>query len=864
MNKILKPYTIVPSELYVKRDADRQLQNIINDMGRPGYVLVSRQMGKTNLLLNAKREAESPNDIFVYVDLSNPFETAKACFENIIDTILEVNEDILSSVANDIKSSRHNLDNIPPHKQHTTELRKIIKSITGKLVIILDEIDALTKTDYSDRIFSQIRSIYFTRVNFPELERLTYILSGVVEPSEIIKDSKISPFNIGQKIFLNDFIYEEFIEFTKKANLNLEDEILEHIFKWSNGNPRITWDICAEIENLQSNEISKTNIDEIIKNLYLTTYDKPPIDNIRELIKADSELRNAIVEIEYKKGEQISDRVKSKLYLSGIINYTNGSVKVKNEVIRQAINLDWINSLEEDEKGILIIATENYSRGEYAACLSNFEKYLESEVFTSTFSSRYYSYMGKSAYYLGKYDLSLKYLKLTNFDIEDDAYLYYTTQNLKGLNYLNTKKYELSLECFNSVLKRNKKDDIFASAIMNIGYISLQSDNILSISEAKKIFIDVVEEKSIDSTQIEKKQLQAFKTISYFNLAKLYVKESDKENASKAYFKALDISPEINKPRIILEILSNNTDIPNKSLLIEELITLVKLLSPSDLDSMSIFNYSVVELKESLLLLFKEQNNQFYKIAKDSLANCKHENIGSLLYDLGFIAINKKNEYELALSIYNEIYNRKNDINYGITDIDFYSSLRLLAYFKTPSNDFKIVNEYITNFCNQKDKVIDFIDIENFANYIYWFLEKKRYDEALINIEIIKSFKKDVNEEYLINYLVIYNLELNINISISNELKIKETANQILDMANDPKICKYQSNILGKEGLSIIKANAESVLKPKFQKGNPIIIEKKIGRNQYVKVKYKDGTIKELKYKKVEDDLINELCEILN
>ncbi len=64
MTKILKPYTIIPPDLYVQRDADRQIKNIIKDMGRPGYVLVSRQMGKTNLLLNAKRKLETPNDVY--------------------------------------------------------------------------------------------------------------------------------------------------------------------------------------------------------------------------------------------------------------------------------------------------------------------------------------------------------------------------------------------------------------------------------------------------------------------------------------------------------------------------------------------------------------------------------------------------------------------------------------------------------------------------------------------------------------------------------------------------------------------------------------------------------------------------------
>jgi len=334
MPKVLKPYTIIPTDLYVQRDADRQVKNIINDMGRPGYVLVSRQMGKTNLLLNAKRKLETPDDVFVYIDLSNPFENAKSCFENIIDTAIETNPEKFEAVEKTILERRKALLETPPHKQHTNELRLLLKSISGKLVIILDEIDALTKTKYSDQIFAQIRSIYFSRVNFKELEKLTYILSGVIEPTEIIKDPKISPFNIGQKIFLNDFSRDEFEQFLNNSKLDLNQKIRDRIFYWTNGNPRMTWDVCSEVENQNKrHELTEENIDKIVTDIYLTTFDKPPIDNIRELAKKDREIRNAIVEIEYQKGKEVSDKVKSKLYLSGIINYEENDIHIKNQII---------------------------------------------------------------------------------------------------------------------------------------------------------------------------------------------------------------------------------------------------------------------------------------------------------------------------------------------------------------------------------------------------------------------------------------------------------------------------------------------------------------------------------------------------
>src|SRR4051794_38027578 len=88
-NAVLGRSTIVPPSLYVKRSADHQLAEIIEEMGRPGYILVARQMGKTNLLLNMKREQEACGKLVYYFDLSNRFDTVRGFFRNVIDVILE-------------------------------------------------------------------------------------------------------------------------------------------------------------------------------------------------------------------------------------------------------------------------------------------------------------------------------------------------------------------------------------------------------------------------------------------------------------------------------------------------------------------------------------------------------------------------------------------------------------------------------------------------------------------------------------------------------------------------------------------------------------------------------------------------------
>src|SRR3954452_19790098 len=94
MPRSLRPTTIIPPNLYVERAADRQLDNIIEQMGRPGYVLVARQMGKTNLLINMKRNRQAKGDVVHYFDLSTRFDDARALFRYFIDTIISATPDV--------------------------------------------------------------------------------------------------------------------------------------------------------------------------------------------------------------------------------------------------------------------------------------------------------------------------------------------------------------------------------------------------------------------------------------------------------------------------------------------------------------------------------------------------------------------------------------------------------------------------------------------------------------------------------------------------------------------------------------------------------------------------------------------------
>lgn len=867
MSKVLKPYTIIPTDLYVQRDADRQIKNIISDMGRPGYVLVSRQMGKTNLLLNAKRKLETPDDVFVYVDLSNPFENAKSCFENIIDTALETNPEKFEAVQKIILERRKELLETPPHKQHTNELRLLLKSISGKLVIILDEIDALTKTNYSDQIFAQIRSIYFSRVNFKELEKLTYILSGVIEPTEIIKDPKISPFNIGQKIFLNDFSREEFEQFLNNSQLDLNQKIRDRIFYWTNGNPRMTWDVCSEVENQNKiHQLSEENIDRIVSDIYLTTFDKPPIDNIRELVRKDREIRNAIVEIEYQKGKEVSDKVKSKLYLSGIINYEENDIHIKNQIIKESLNLEWIKSLEEEDKGLVRVAIEFFETENYIEALNTFERFLSENNFEEADKSLCYYYMGYASYRNSDFTKAIQYLNKSTFDVEEDAKWYYRVLNLKGLAYYYHNQIDDSLQCFKEVMNSGRKDEIYVRALLNFGSIALKSQKLNHKDEAIKIFNEIIDESGFNKEKLTDNFVKELKSIAHYNLAQIQNTNGEYEKAIENYRQAIQLGKINTKPAIILALLEITKTTEDKFDLLNQLINLISegKIKPIEKDPEKPIDFSFDELKDIVISTYKHFPDSLFEKIKPHLFLLGNKTISKHLYDLAIYVINKNKDWDMAILLLNGIYKNNANDEYALDKETKYNTLKLLSYFSRTPESPKHSIEYLSLFAKERLAVIDYLDMEIFANLIYSLTEKKRFQDALRYVALINSVKEFVPENILINYLVIYHLELNLYFNLNQRQKAISKAEEIISLANDDKIKQQNSNLLGETGLDIIKKNAESILHPIARVQTPFKSEKTYGRNQIIKVRYKDGTTLETKFKKVENDLKKGECYILN
>ncbi len=557
----LKLETIVPEELYIKRNADKQLKEIIDDMGRPASILVPRQMGKTNLLLNTKREYQDEKNIFVYIDLSTVNNDMRDCFRYIIDTAIKTNLNLLEKCESKIEKIREK-DQLA-NREHEHELLILLREFNGKIIICLDEIDSMVDYDFSDQFFSQIRSVYFaSRTNYPEFKQLTYILSGVLEPSEIINDSRKSPFNISEKIYLNDFSKEEYYEFIHKANLPfLSKDNIEDIYEWTSGHPRMIWDVLLKIRDrheLQTN-ISKDDIDNIIEFLYLEHSDIPPIDHIRNLVKKNIEISKILLELKNNIEINISNEMKNKLYLFGLINYSKSKktkIKIKNKIIDKVLNSTFLKEVLYSSQSPFEVGMGFFKKGEFSKAITEFVSALNSEDLEDEKEVVYYL-IGACFFHLMKYEDSLKYLNLADKSYEEGNKFFYEQENIKGLCHLQLGNTKDSLDIFNALLKYEFSNKY--TVHINIANVLLSNYN-----KEHKRQIEEHLKKSLDLIDNSEKTDNEWLSKLYRTRALLAIENTNHDKAIQEYKKILDLKNiEHYKVNTLLELC--NLDSKNKN-----------------------------------------------------------------------------------------------------------------------------------------------------------------------------------------------------------------------------------------------------------------------------------------------------------
>ncbi|OEF49753.1 hypothetical protein A1OW_01395 [Enterovibrio norvegicus] len=872
MRKNLLPETIIPPELYVSRNADKQLKDLIESMGRPGYILVSRQMGKTNLLINAKRNLQSNEDIIIYIDLSNKFESARDCFRNIIDTIIETNYDLLQDVETEILGRRNRVT-ISEHKEHGYELRKLLSVIKGKLVISLDEIDSLTQADYSDKIFAQIRSIYFDRVNFSELNRLTYILSGVAEPSDIIKDSSISPFNIGQKIFLGDFSYEEFNSFITKSGMVLDRAVIDRIFYWTNGNPRLTWEICSCVEDMLFNgiELSESNIDEIVNIQYLTNYDKPPIDHIRTLVSKDSKLRDSVISLKYGKSNALSDDIKSKLYLAGILdsNYEEGEIKIKNRVIDLALDDKWLESLERSDSFSMGSADSSFSNKEYLKAIKQYEGLLQEREKISFIEEQLLYYKLAACYHYENDNYKvIEYCERYSIPISENKLVHSELLWFKGSAYQSLKQHSEAIECYKKliVLDSDNKSALYYRSSIDYMTILLKDFSGLDYEKnaIENVICNLIEELSSEfgneDSKIKKIEISDLLSLVYFTFGTFKAENKEFESAVANFKSSLDNAIEDTKFLPLYELIklsfTYDKDSSNKTIYLDTAIAMInssKRTVPFESTDFSLNGKLVGDLISISCRLYERE--KLVKIIDSFKENVivEDDNFYSLV-TYSALEFFKANDFVRSLTLLEYVFSKDRK---EVDPQEYYFVSKWITYLNEGNEQAKSV--YFEKFLNYTS-VPDNMDFSIFKSEIVSLRERNDYKKSVALCDVFLGSEIGEKNDYSNRMIPIVFLKMlcldcnDARLSMAHHLKSRLELIAITD---------YEKFRLNASTIQHFVLNSNRIIAEFEQVKQVQYKQKRYSRNDKVKVKFNNGKTEIKKYKQVEDLIKSGACEII-
>lgn len=354
---------------YVERPADEQLcQGLLQ--GEFCYVLTSRQMGKSSLMVRTANRLRAQGVTILVLDLTaiGTNVTPEQWYDGLLMRMGR-----LLRLEDELEEFWEAQQRAGPLQRLMTALHDVILPALGRraadssgqeararLVVFVDEIDMVRSLPFpTDEFFAAIRECYNRRVEEPEFKRLTFCLLGVATPSDLIRDPHTTPFNIGRRIELTDFtlpaaapLLAGWQRGQTPGARSLEDAqgLLERVLYWTGGHPYLTQRLSHAIASRPELRRS-ADVDQMCETMFFCSRAREQEDNllfVRErILRTEASLRE-VLKLYQKiwRGEQVRDdetnRLIDTLRLSGIVRLEQGHLVVRNRIYHRVFNDDWI------------------------------------------------------------------------------------------------------------------------------------------------------------------------------------------------------------------------------------------------------------------------------------------------------------------------------------------------------------------------------------------------------------------------------------------------------------------------------------------------------------------------------------------
>src|SRR5207244_3206346 len=100
-------------------------------------------------------------------------------------------------------------------------------------------------------------------------------------PSDLIRNTRMTPFNIGQRIELHDFTELEAAQLVKGLSGDVRDgaALLKRILYWTGGHPYLTQRLCRMVAE-EANVRSATDVDRLCEACFFSSRAREQDNNL--------------------------------------------------------------------------------------------------------------------------------------------------------------------------------------------------------------------------------------------------------------------------------------------------------------------------------------------------------------------------------------------------------------------------------------------------------------------------------------------------------------------------------------------------------------------------------------------------------
>jgi PAS domain S-box-containing protein len=346
---------------YVVRAADRHLYKALQ-RGEFCYILNPRQMGKSSLMVRMINHLQHEGIYCAPIDMTrigSETVTPEQWYKGIASELAR-RFDLRTKV--NLKTWWQEREDLSPVQR----LGEFIESVllvevgtpTTQLIIFIDEIDSILSLSFPvNDFFALIRSCYNQRSINPVYQRISFALFGVATPAELITNTKITPFNIGQFIQLEGFKEHEAQPLLQglAERVSNPQTILKAVLAWTNGQPFLTQKLCKLICNTTDAIPSNGEVewlDQLVQRQIIENWesqDEPEhLRTIRDRILRSTQSM-CLIELYQQVLAQpevviVNSLVERELLLSGIVVKQQRSLRVNNRIYASIFDQAWIES----------------------------------------------------------------------------------------------------------------------------------------------------------------------------------------------------------------------------------------------------------------------------------------------------------------------------------------------------------------------------------------------------------------------------------------------------------------------------------------------------------------------------------------